>query len=79
MAMFSMIDTNNESQFKQCARLVNVTYETLLSCQTGLKGVELQLKAENQTHVVARPYPPFVPFVVYNRVGFDPFSNFSKQ
>lgn len=56
----------------QCALLVNVTYETLLACQTGQKGTELQLRAETETHAVARPYPPFVPFVVYNRVGFDP-------
>lgn len=53
----------------QCALLVNVTYETLLACQTGPKGTELQLKAENETHIVARPYPPFVPYVVYNRVS----------
>lgn len=51
---------------------MNVTYETLLACQTGPKGIELQFKAENETHTVARPYPPFVPFVVYNRVGFYP-------
>lgn len=53
----------------QCARLVDVPYATLLACQNGPKGIELQLKAENQTHEIARPYPKFVPFVVYNHVG----------
>lgn len=52
----------------KCAESVNVPYEVLFNCTTGQKGVELQLKDEQQTHRIARPYPSFIPTIVYNGV-----------
>lgn len=47
---------------------MNVSYADVTECSTGSKGVELQLNAEKKTHTVARPYPSFIPTIVYNEV-----------
>lgn len=53
--------------------MVNVAYETLLECQNGPKGFELELKAENQTRTIVGEGQRlrFVPYVVYDRVSLD--------
>lgn len=53
----------------KCAESVNVTYDELLDCLTTQKGVNLQLEAEKETHLIARPYPRFIPTIVYNKVS----------
>lgn len=40
-----------------------------MACLNGEKGVELQLKAERKTHTVAKPYPSFIPTIVYDEVN----------
>lgn len=52
----------------QCAEIVGIQYDTMLACIIGGKGKELQLKAENQTHQLARPYPNYVPAITFNHV-----------
>lgn len=39
-----------------------------MPCLNGEKGIELQLKAEKKTHTIAKPYPSFIPTIVYNEV-----------
>lgn len=39
-----------------------------MACLNGKKGVELQLKAEKKTHTIAKPYPSFIPTIVYDEV-----------
>lgn len=53
----------------QCAKLVNVSYTDIMECLNGKKGVELQLKAEKKTHTIAKPYPSFIPTIVYEEVN----------
>lgn len=55
----------------QCARLVNVSYTDIMSCLNGKKGIELQLKAEKKTHTIAKPYPSFIPTIVYDEVKIN--------
>lgn len=40
-----------------------------MTCLNGKKGVELQLKAEKKTHTIAKPYPSFIPTIVYDEVN----------
>lgn len=56
---------------EQCANLVNVTYSKVNECAVGELGKQLQLNAEKETHLIAKPYPSFVPTVVYNRVSIS--------
>lgn len=35
----------------------------------GDEGRQLQLLAENQTHEIAKPYPSYIPTIVFNRVS----------
>lgn len=67
MSLISIVLFNFMFELK-CAESVNVPYETLFNCTTGQKGIELQLKDEQQTHRIARPYPSFIPTIVYNGV-----------
>lgn len=53
---------------KQCANETNVSPDDLRTCEAGTKGIELQLEAEKQTHRIARPYPRFIPTIVFNQV-----------
>lgn len=39
-----------------------------MACLNGEKGVELQLNAEKKTHTIAKPYPSFIPTIVYDEV-----------
>lgn len=43
-------------------------YGLVSNCTTGARGVELQLNAEKETHLIAKPYPSFIPTIVYNKV-----------
>lgn len=54
----------------QCAAQVNVDYREVSQCMNGGLATQLQLEAERITHRIARPYPSFVPTVVFNNV-FD--------
>lgn len=54
----------------QCANLVNIPFVDVTNCLHGPKGVELQLKAEKETHLIRKPYPSFIPTIVYNKVKF---------
>lgn len=47
---------------------MNVSQTDILTCLNGEKGVELQLKAEQKTHTIAKPYPSFVPTIVFDEV-----------
>lgn len=48
---------------------MNANFPDIEKCSTGPRGVELQLNAEKQTHTVRKPYPRFVPTIVYNKVS----------
>lgn len=50
--------------------MVNVDYAEVHQCLRGGLATQLQLEAERITHRIARPYPSFVPTIVYNNV-FD--------
>lgn len=55
----------------QCTKQVNIPIDDLNACETGPKGLELQLEAEKQTHLIKKPYPRFVPTIVFNQVIFS--------
>lgn len=61
---------NNILYTLQCAESVGVQYPEVSQCYYGGLGTQLQLEAERITHKIARPYPKFVPTIVYNHV-FD--------
>lgn len=42
-------------------------YSEVHDCFYGGLGTMLQIEAERQTHTVAKPYPSFVPTIVYDR------------
>lgn len=54
---------------QNCANLVGVNYANVNDCFIGELGKQLQLDAEEQTHLIAKPYPRFVPTIVFNRVS----------
>lgn len=56
---------------------MNVSYADIMACSNGKKGVELQLKAEQKTHTVAKPYPSFIPTIVYDEVRIFNFLHIS--
>lgn len=49
-----------------CAARVGVEYPEVLQCVNGGLGTQLQLEQERVTHRIAKPYPSFVPTIVYN-------------
>lgn len=57
--------------FCQCSDSVNVTWANVEACSKGPIGTQLQLDAEEATHQIAKPYPAFIPTIVYDRVGFQ--------
>lgn len=62
---------------KKCANESKISADDLSTCGSGTKGIELQLEAERQTHRIARPYPRFIPTIVFNQVRIERF-NFSQ-
>lgn len=48
--------------------MLNISYPNIMECSRGSKGIELQLEAEQNTHLIAKPYPQFIPTIVYNKV-----------
>lgn len=50
---------------------MNISHDALKRCETGSKGIELQIKAERLTHRIARPYPAFIPTIVFNNVSIN--------
>lgn len=46
-----------------------MTWANVEACSKGPIGTQLQLDAEQATHQIAKPYPAFIPTIVYNRVG----------
>lgn len=50
---------------------MNASYVDVLKCSSGSKGVELQLDAEKETHSIAKPYPSFIPTIVFNKVRWQ--------
>ncbi|XP_031622561.1 GILT-like protein 1 [Contarinia nasturtii] len=59
--------TNAEYTGQNCARTVNVSYADVEKCSNGPKGVELQLNAEKETHLISKPYPSFIPTIVFSK------------
>lgn len=53
----------------QCADTVDVNWSNIEECVKGPIGVQLQLEAEQATHLIAKPYPSFIPTIVYDRVS----------
>lgn len=53
---------------EQCTKETNISIDDLKACETGARGIELQLEAEKQTHLIKKPYPRFVPTIVFNQV-----------
>lgn len=47
---------------------MSASYPDVLKCSTGERGIELQLDAEKETQLIAKPYPSFIPTIVYNKV-----------
>ncbi|XP_055318701.1 GILT-like protein 1 [Sitodiplosis mosellana] len=58
---------NAEYTGRKCAELVSASYADVQKCSTGPQGVQLQLNAEKETQFVAKPYPSFIPTIVYNK------------
>lgn len=46
-----------------------MTWSNVEECSKGPIGTQLQLDAEKATHLIAKPYPGFIPTIVYNRVS----------
>lgn len=53
----------------QCAAAVGVEWPEVTQCFYGGLGTQLQLEAERITHKLAKPYPKFVPTIVFNQVS----------
>lgn len=56
------------SIYLQCSDSSKISFANVTECKNGEKGVELQLDAEKETHLIAKPYPSFIPTIVYNKV-----------
>lgn len=54
--------------YLQCSDSSNISFANVTECKNGGRGVELQLDAEKETHLIAKPYPSFIPTIVYNKV-----------
>lgn len=53
----------------QCANQSNISYVDVQKCLNGSEGIELQLQAEKETHLIRKPYPRFIPTIVYDKVS----------
>lgn len=47
---------------------MSASYSDVLKCSQGQRGIDLQLDAEKETQLIAKPYPSFIPTIVYNKV-----------
>lgn len=55
----------------QCANSLNISLSDVTECLRGPRGIELQLNAEKETHLIRKPYPSFIPTIVYNQVKYS--------
>lgn len=59
---------NSEYTGRKCSDSSKISFANVTECKNGEKGVELQLDAEKKTHLIAKPYPSFIPTIVYNKI-----------
>lgn len=64
---------------QNCVGLVGANFTNVNECANGDKGKQLQLEAEKETHLIAKPYPSFVPTVVYNKVSLGKDTTLCKH
>lgn len=53
----------------QCAEANGINYLDITRCVDGGLGLLLQIEAERITHKHRKPYPEYVPTVVFNNVS----------